>query len=110
MKLKLQVSGLWMAVNISPTDYFNDHNSLEAIALGVPPEMQGATASKAAAKITWDALKKMHLDMDQVRQAKANKLRHKFDSLRFKDSEPIDKFGMCIINLVNQLEVLDVGY
>ena len=72
--------------------------------------MQGVTTSKAATKITWDALKKTHLDMDRVRQAKANTLRHEFDSLRFKDSEPIDEFSMCIINLVNQLEVLDVGY
>jgi hypothetical protein len=110
MKLKLQASGLWMAVNIGPTDYINDHNALEVIALEVPPKMQGVTTSKAATKITWDALKKTHLDMDRVRQAKANTLRHEFDSLRFKDSEPIDEFSMCIINLVNQLEVLDVGY
>lgn len=64
MKLKLQVRRLWMAVNISTTDYIDDHNALEAIALEVPPKMQEAIASKASAKIAWDALKKTHLNVD----------------------------------------------
>jgi hypothetical protein len=39
---------------------------------------------------------------------KVNTLRREFDSLRFEDSESIDDFGMHIIDLVNQLEVLNV--
>jgi hypothetical protein len=108
MKLKLQARGLWMAVNVGTTDYIDNRNALEVIALEIPPEMQGAIASKATAKIAWDALKKIHLSVNRVQQAKANMLKREFDSLRFKDGEFVDDFD--IIDLVNQLEVLDVRY
>ena len=54
--------------------HIGDRNALEAIALGVPPEMQGVIASKATTKIAWDTLKKTHLGVDRVRQAKAKTL------------------------------------
>lgn len=79
MQLKLQVGDLWTAMNIGSTDYTNDRNALEEIALRVPPEMQGAITSKATAKIMWDALKKTHLRVEQVCQAKATTLRREFE-------------------------------
>lgn len=47
-----------MAMDVSNTDYIDDRNALEAIALRVPQQMQGAIARKATTKIVWDALKK----------------------------------------------------
>jgi hypothetical protein len=70
IKLKLQVGRLW----IGTTDYIDGRKALEVIALKVPPEMQEVITSKATAKIAWDVIKKMHLGVDQLRQAKANTL------------------------------------
>jgi hypothetical protein len=78
MQLKLQVRDIWTAMNIGSTDYTDDRNALEEIALRVPPEMQGAIASKATAKIMWDTLKKTHLGVERVCQAKATTLRREF--------------------------------
>ncbi|XP_066387635.1 uncharacterized protein [Miscanthus floridulus] len=110
MRLKLQARGLWTAVNVGTTDYTDDRNALEVIALGVPLEMQGAISNKATAKISWEALKKTHLGVDRVRLAKANTLRREFDSLKFKDGESVDDFSIRITDLANQLVVLDNGY
>lgn len=84
MKLKLQARGLWMAVNVGTTDYIDNRNALEVIALEIPPEMQGAIASKATAKIAWDPLKETNIDVDQVHQTKAKTLRRKLNSLSSK--------------------------
>ena len=83
---------------------------MEAIALGVPEEMHGSIARKATAKEAWDSLKKMHLGVDRVRQAKANTLRREFNALRFKDGESVDDFAIWITDVASQLEVLDAGY
>jgi hypothetical protein len=97
-------------VNIGTIDYTDDRNTLEVITLGMPLEMQGAILNKATAKIAWEALKKMHLGVDQVHQAKANTLLREFDSLKFKDGESMDDFSIRITDLTNQLEVLNNGY
>lgn len=82
-----------MAVNVGTIDYIDNHNALEAIPLRVSSEMQGAIVSNTITNITWDALKKTHLGVDRVRQAKTNTLQREFNSLRFKDGESIDNFG-----------------
>ena len=110
MKLKLQARSLWETVQVGAIDYIDDRNALEAITLGVPEEMHGSIARKAIAKEAWDSLKKMHLGVDRVRQAKANTLRREFDALRFKDLESVDDFAIRITDVASQLEVLDAGY
>lgn len=110
MKLKLQARSLSTVVNVGTNDFVDDRNALETIALGVPLELQGSIANKLTAKIAWDSLKKMHLGVDRVRQARANTMRHEFDTLKFKDGETVDDFGVCICDLANQPEVLDAGY
>lgn len=110
MKLKLQARSLWTAANVGTDNFVDDRNALEAIALGVPPEMQGSIASKPTAKEAWDSLKKTHLGVDRVRQARANTLRRAFEDIKFKDGESVDDFGVRIRDLANQLEVLDAGY
>ena len=96
-------------VNIGTIDYTDDRNALEAITLGVSLEMQGVIMSMVTAKYAWDALKKMHLDVDRVCLVKENTLQRKFNSLKFKDGESIDDFGIRITNLDNQLKVLNNG-
>lgn len=80
------------------------------IAQGVPPELQGSIASKVSARAAWEALKKMHLGVDRVREAKVNTLRRQFQELKFKEGETVDEFGVRISDLANQLEVLDAAY
>jgi 4-aminobutyrate aminotransferase-like enzyme len=92
------------------TDFADDRNALETIAFGVPPELQGSIARKPTAKAAWDSLKKTHLDVDRVSQARANMPRQEFDTLQFKDAELVDDFGARITDLANQLEVLNTGY
>jgi len=110
MKLKLQARGWWEAVTIGTADFIEDRNALEAITLGVPEELHDSIARKPTAKAAWEALKKVHLGVDRVRQAKANTLRREFEALRFKDGESVDDFAVRITDLATQLEVLDAGY
>ncbi|KAG8070785.1 hypothetical protein GUJ93_ZPchr0006g43514 [Zizania palustris] len=110
MRVKMQARGLWTAVDVGTENFIDDRNALEAITMGLPPELQGSIASKTSAKIAWDSLKKTHLGADRVRQARANTLRREFDSLKFKDGESVDDFGVRITDLANQLKVLDSGY
>ena len=87
MRLKLQARSLWEAVNVGTADFVDDRNALEAITLELPEELHGSMANKATAKAAWDEIKKMHLGVDRVRQAKANTLRRQFQDLRFKDGD-----------------------
>jgi hypothetical protein len=41
-------------------------------------------ANKTTTKATWEALKTWHISVDQVCKAKAQTLRHEFDTLTFK--------------------------
>jgi hypothetical protein len=99
MKLKLQARGWWEAVTVGTVDFIEDRNALEAIALGLPEELHGSIARKATAKAAWDALKKVHLGVDRVRQAKANTLHREFDALKFKDGESVDDFAVRITDM-----------
>jgi hypothetical protein len=56
MRLMLQARGLCIAVSMGTDDYTEDHMALEVIAKVVPTEMIGSIATKATAKIAWDAI------------------------------------------------------
>lgn len=99
MCVMLQARGLWMAVGTD--DYMEDRMALEVISKAVPTKMMGTIANKATTKITWDAIRRMHVGVERVRKAKANTLRRDFDALKFYDRETVDDFGIRINRLAN---------
>ncbi|WVZ88673.1 LOW QUALITY PROTEIN: hypothetical protein U9M48_035165 [Paspalum notatum var. saurae] len=109
MRVMLQARGLWIAVSIGTNDLTEDRMALEVVTKAVPAELMGTIANKATAKIAWDSLKLMNVGVERVRKAKASTLRREFDSLKFKDGETVDDFGIRINRIANQLAVLGGG-
>ncbi|WVZ59800.1 LOW QUALITY PROTEIN: hypothetical protein U9M48_009898 [Paspalum notatum var. saurae] len=107
MRVMLQARGLWIAVSIGTDDLTEDRMALEVLTKAVPA--MGTIANKATAKIAWDSIKLMNVGVERVRKAKASTLRREFDSLKFKDGETVDDFGIRINRIANQLAVLGGG-
>jgi hypothetical protein len=84
--------------------------ALEAISRAVPEDVTGTMANKATTKLAWEAIRKMHLGIERVRKAKANMLRREFNSLKFRDGENVDDFGIRITSIINKLAVLGYPY
>jgi hypothetical protein len=49
----------------------------------------------------WQAIILRNVGVDRVRKAKANSLKHEFDSLTFNDVESVDDFGVRISRIIN---------
>jgi hypothetical protein len=110
VRVMLQARGLWSAVSEDTSDYTEDRMALEVISKAVPVEMMGSMASKPTAKAAWEAIILRNVDVDRVRKAKANSLKHEFDSLTFNDVESVDDFVARIGRITNQLAVLGCEY
>jgi hypothetical protein len=82
-------------------DYMEDRMALEVISKVVPVEMMGSIASKPTVKATWAAIIQRNVGVDRVQKAKANSLKHEFDSLTFNDGESVDDFGVRIGRITN---------
>jgi hypothetical protein len=109
IRVMLQARGLWIAVSIGTNDLTEDRMALEVLTKAIPAELMGTIANKATAKIAWDSLKLMNVGVERVWKAKASTLRREFDSLKFKDGETVDDFGIRINRIANQLAVLGGG-
>ncbi|WVZ92528.1 hypothetical protein U9M48_038583 [Paspalum notatum var. saurae] len=70
--------------------------ALEVLTKAVPAERMGTIANKATAKLAWDSIKLINVGVERVHKAKASTLRCEFDSLKFKDGETVDDFGIRI--------------
>lgn len=51
----------------------------------------------------------MNVGVERVSKAKANTLCREFESLKFRDRETVDDFGIRINNIADQLAVLGSG-
>jgi hypothetical protein len=60
-----------------------------------------ATATEA-----WEAVKSLRIGSEAVRNARAQQLRMKFESIRFKEGETVDDFTMRLSSLVAKLGTL----
>jgi hypothetical protein len=60
-----------------------------------------ATATEA-----WEAVKSLRIGSEAVRNARAQRLRMKFESIRFKEGETVDDFTMRLSSLVAELGTL----
>jgi len=69
MKVKMQASQLWDAIEYGDLPYHDDRRALEAIIAGVPPEMGAPLADKATAKEAWDSIAAARIGVDRIRRA-----------------------------------------
>jgi hypothetical protein len=60
-----------------------------------------ATATEA-----WEAVKSLRIGSEAVRNARVQRLRMKFESIRFKEGETVDDFTMRLSSLVAELGTL----
>jgi hypothetical protein len=103
MQINLEVKLMWEAVEGNPSSVATDKAALAALLHSVPPEMVGALAVKRTAKAAWDTVKVIRVGADRVKEAMAQRLRKEFEDIMFLDRETLDKFGLRIMNIVNNL-------
>jgi hypothetical protein len=106
MQINLEANLMWEAVEGNPSSMAADKAALAALLRSVPPEMVGALAVKGTAKAAWDAVKIMRVGVNRVREATAQRLRKEFEAITFLDGESLDKFGLRIMSIVNNLRSL----
>ena len=106
IRVNLQTQGLWEAIEPGGGDYRDDRLMLSAILRTVPPEMLSTLVVKDTAKDAWDAIKMMHVGVERVREANAQKLRRELSKIEFKDGKSVNDFAMRITSLANNLQVL----
>jgi hypothetical protein len=72
---------------------------LTALLRAIPAEMQATLANK-------EAIHRVHVGVDHVKEANADRLQQEFAELKFKPGEGVKDFSLCITALANQLRVL----
>jgi hypothetical protein len=92
MMVNLQAAVLWDVIESGAGDYREDCSALAAILRAVPQEMQAGLAVKKEAHDAWEAISKLCLGADQVKEANAERLKHKFSELAFKSGESVEDF------------------
>lgn len=63
-------------------------------------------SEKETAKVTWEALKIMHMGVERVKDAKVQTLKMEFEGLCMKESESIDDFAARLTTIVNKVRAL----
>jgi hypothetical protein len=80
--------------------------ALDAITSTVPQEMLASLAVKTTAAEAWEAVRSLQISSEAVRNARAQRLRTEFESIRFKEGEAVDDFTMRLSSLVAELGTL----
>jgi hypothetical protein len=80
---------------------------LDAITSTVPQEMLASLAVKGTVTEVWEAVRSLRIGSEAVWNARAQRLRTEFKSIRFKESESIDDFTMHLDSLVAVLDTLE---
>jgi hypothetical protein len=68
--------------------------------------MLPSLAMKATAAEAWEAVRSLRIGSEAVRNARAQRLRTEFESIRFKEGETVDNFTMHLGSLVAELNTL----
>jgi hypothetical protein len=106
MKIKLQARNLWEAIESGDVTLQEDRMALDAITNAVPQEMLASLAVKATTAEAWEAVRSLRIGSEAVWNARAQRLRTEFESIRFKEGESIDDFTMHLGSLVAALGTL----
>jgi hypothetical protein len=83
-----------------------DRMALDAITSMVPQEMLASLAVMKTAAVAWDAVRSLRIGSEAVRNARTQRLRSEFESIRFKEGESVDDFTMRLGSLVAMLGTL----
>jgi hypothetical protein len=80
--------------------------ALDAICNAVPPEMVTALAIKDSTMEAWESIKTMRIGDDRIRKASAQRVRHEYELLTFREGEGVEDFAMRLADIVHQLATL----
>ena len=107
MQCNLEALEIWHTV-YPGTDVkrAHDRQAMAALLRSVPREMWQMLGRKKMVKEAWEAIEKMHIGIEQVKEVKAQKLLREFENIAFKEGESIDQFGMRISNLAAKLRTM----
>jgi hypothetical protein len=94
MKIKLHARNLWETIEPGDVTLQEDRMALDAITSAVSQEMLASLAVKATAVEAWEAVRSLRISSEAVRNARAQRLRTEFESIRFKEGETVDDFTM----------------
>ena len=78
--------------------------ALEAILATMPSEYREPLGMKSSTKEVWEAIATMHVGSDHVKKATAQLLKQEYALLKFKDSETVEDFSLCLQTLINKLK------
>jgi hypothetical protein len=68
--------------------------------------MQDGLTVKSTAHEAWQAIRKVHLGADRIKEANAEQLRREFGDLIFKPGETVEDFSLRLTTVASQLWVL----
>jgi hypothetical protein len=73
----------------------------------MPQEMLASLAVKGTVAEVWEAVRSLRIGSEAVWNARAQRLRTEFKSIRFKEGESVDDFTMRLGSLVAVLDTLE---
>jgi hypothetical protein len=106
MKIKLQARNLWGAIKPGDVTLQEDRMALDAITSAVLQEMLASLAVKVTPVEAWEVVRSLRIGSEVVCNARAQRLRTEFKSIRFKEGETVDDFTMRLSSLVGELGTL----
>jgi hypothetical protein len=107
IKIKLQAGNLWEAIQPGDVTLQEDRMALDTITSAVPQEMLASLAVKDTAAEAWEAVGSLRISSEAIRNARAQRLRTEFESIRFKEGESVDDFTMRLGSLLAELGTLE---
>jgi hypothetical protein len=105
MMVNLQAAELRDVIESDAGDYREDQSALAALLRIIPQEMQAGRAVKDTAHNAWEAIQRVRLGMDRVKDSNAEQLRWEFSDLAFKPGETVEDFSLWA-TVASQLRVL----
>jgi lysyl-tRNA synthetase class I len=94
MKIKMEVRGLWVAVDPDSVEFQVDRMALDAICSVVSSEMITTLTTSDSTQEAWESIMVMCIDNDRIRKASAQKLRREYEVPKFRDKEGVEDFTM----------------
>jgi hypothetical protein len=107
LQCNLEALEIWHAIEPGTgVKRAQDRQAMAALLRSVPRDMWQMLGRKKTVKEAWEAVEKLRLGADQVKEVKAQRLLREFENVAFKDGETIDEFGMRISNLAAELRTM----
>jgi hypothetical protein len=98
--------GLSDVIESGVGDYHDNQTTLVAILHAVPPEMQAGLVVKPTATEAYQAIYKVRIDANRVKEANAKRLCHDFADIVFNPGETVIDFSIHLNTGASELRVL----